>query len=96
MAIPVAPTNVRASDGLFTNGILIQWDWAGSQNSQSDTFEIYRWLDGEAPVFYKTVFRNREYLDRASPPSGEILFGAPRPNLVYNYAVKASSFFYGD
>jgi methionine-rich copper-binding protein CopC len=85
MAIPVAPTNVRASDGLFTNGILIQWNWVG--NVANTSFFIFRWRDGEAPEQYDSVYGVLEFLDKSKASGGKI-FGAPVDNVVYNYAVK--------
>jgi methionine-rich copper-binding protein CopC len=82
MAVPAAPTNVRASDGLFTNGILIEWDWS-DPTFQLIFFQLFRWVDGEAPVLLRNVIGSRDFLD-ASSQSGD-----PRPNVVYNYAVKA-------
>ena len=87
MAIPVAPTKVRASDGLFTNGILIQWNWVGDVATTG--FIIFRWRDGEAPEQYDDVRGVLEFLDKSKASGGKI-FGAPVDNVVYNYAVKAS------
>jgi len=90
MSVPAAPTNVRASDGLFTNGILIQWDWSDPTN-RVGRFDIFRWRDGEAPEFHASAFGENQYLDQSS--IGPIGNSSAKPieNVVYNYAVKAYS-----
>jgi Ca2+-binding RTX toxin-like protein len=49
------PTNVSASDGLYTNGTEVTWTYPGNI---SDVFrwDIFRWQPGEAPTFYESAF----------------------------------------
>ena len=81
------PINVQASDGTYTNGVLVTWQYGGDI-SQVNRWDVYRWADGQAPQFYYSVFGSTtSYLDPMN------VTGHPSSaNTNYHYAIVAYSY----
>ena len=88
---PPTPTNVQASDGTYTNGVLVTWQFSGGGiYNSADRWDIYRWADGEAPRYYTSHWGDAPYLDTMD------VYGIPSDiNTNYNYAVRAYSYYRG-
>ncbi len=86
----VTPTNVAASNGSYSNGILITWEYTGNLSGVS-RWDIYRWEAGQAPVYYTSTWGNNlSYLDRLN------VWGHPSSVYThYYYSVAAYSVSYG-
>jgi hypothetical protein len=84
----IAPTNITASDGLYTNGVQLTWSYTGSDTI--GRWDIYRWTSGQAPAFYTSVYGGNYYLDKFD------VYGIPSDkNATYYYAVQAYSYTFG-
>jgi len=85
---PITPTNIQASDGTYSNGILVSWDYSGNL-SDIGRWDIYRWSNGEYPTFYYSYFGNStSFLDTLNFLSHK----TPDIYSTYHYAVVAYSY----
>lgn len=81
------PPSLSASDGLYSNGVLLNWSYEGNLRGPL-RFDVFRWQEGEAPEFYYSVFGDgTSWLDKMD------IWGHPSDkSAVYLYAIRLYSY----